>query len=140
MTIAGETASHCFQHPDPKYYNNYELNDDYLKNGYLQKFDQFEFVKEKGLESDALRLNQWGFVYYPERCRTSRCQTQMILHGSMEGAERYAGIWGPMADRYGLIMVFPQVSALWDVNYETAAWGMANDDGTYDDAYSRDGP
>jgi len=53
---------------------SYDLNKDYLNEGYLGIWDQELFIDEiKGAYADAdlesLHLRKWGLYYYPQNCK-----------------------------------------------------------------------
>lgn len=80
--------------------------------GSFRRFDQQEFVDD-GFFEDA-GLAKYGYIYYPENCKTQSCKVHMHLHGCLmihqgltkdgfkdDGFLQYAAT-------NGIIILFPQ--------------------------------
>jgi poly(3-hydroxybutyrate) depolymerase len=81
------------------------------ESGDLLQFDQLRYA---GGDARGIAMDDTGFVYVPQRCRTERCQVHIAFHGCRQGAsevgERYvreAG-YNRWADTNALIVLYPQ--------------------------------
>ena len=81
------------------------------ESGELVRFDQARYA-----EGDArgIAMDETGYLYVPQRCRTERCRMHVAFHGCRQGAaeigERYvreAG-YNRWADTNALIVLYPQ--------------------------------
>src|SRR5690606_1493800 len=82
--------------------------------GRLERFDQSLYA---GGSAPAVSLDEEGFVYVPEVCRSRRCEVHVAFHGCRQGAgdigERFvreAG-YNPWADANGIVVLYPQAIA-----------------------------
>jgi poly(3-hydroxybutyrate) depolymerase len=81
--------------------------------GELLAFDQREFAGS----AYALSMDDEGFVYVPQACRTAACRVHVAFHGCGQGREtigdafaRHAG-YNRWADTNRLVVLYPQVIA-----------------------------
>lgn len=79
--------------------------------GELLTFDQKPFQR-----GDYHSLDDTGFVYVPEACRTESCRVHVALHGCRQGVEflgdRYVtgSGYNQVADQNRIIVLYPQVA------------------------------
>jgi poly(3-hydroxybutyrate) depolymerase len=91
--------------------------------GTLAPFDQTELVPE-----GASGLADTGFVYTPAACADGRCGALVLFHGCQQNVEsvgeafvRDAG-FNRWADRYGVVVVYPQAQSSYVPLNPKACW------------------
>lgn len=83
------------------------------KNGIVQKFDQQEFIQEKEWAQSG--LGKWGYIYYPKSCTNSnsKCSAQFVLNGCSDKPLDLCQNEIPIASNNNLVLVFPHVKTCW---------------------------
>lgn len=86
-----------FKHTLPGGIKEGSKNDDYLKNGSINLFDQREFITG---ENSSMDKN--GMIYVPHACKEKQCRVHVSLHGCQQGMNFNHGYWlALLGSKYG---------------------------------------
>ena len=102
-------------------------NSNFLDEATMRRFDQQEFIDMAAQEYKSLEKNRdttidfqftqmlrWGWVYYPNICKTKACKFSFVIHGCGGTAASFLEEWGSVAKDNETILVMPQGTNCWN--------------------------
>ena len=78
---------------------------DWMEEGWLQRFDQREFISEE--DQEITTLAKYGYVFYPDACIGKTCNLAIGMHGCGGSAYDWHLEWSGLACKNEIIVVYP---------------------------------